>query len=95
MVNFAFRTTHRPPSSGGNSNSPSSKKPAEGQVTLDEMQEMARNGKLEHFLNSLGIPALPATVKKAVKRRMGEGESFDRETFNQEAYDKRLLNSNK
>ena len=95
MSNSGFRTIYPPTSSGSNSTSPASPKPAERRVTFDELQEMAGNGKLETFLDALGIPSAPVTVAKAVKRRIGEGPSFDRETFDQAAYDKHLLEGSK
>ena len=64
-------------------------------MKFDEIQEMAGDGKLEKFLDALGIPATPVTVIKSVERRIGEGPSFDRETFDQAAYDKHLLERGK
>jgi hypothetical protein len=55
------------------------------------VQEMASTGKLEKFLDDLGIADEPLKAVKRVKRRIGEGESFDRSTFNQAEYDRRLL----
>lgn len=80
--------------SGGASNSEASQKRRERKVTFDEVQEMASNGELERFLDDLGIPDERDTPIKRVKRRMGEGKSFDRSTFNQAEYDRRLLEDN-
>ena len=68
---------------------------AEPEATLDEIQEMARNGELEKFLDKQGIPAAPLTVRTTAKRRMGQGPSFDRTTFNQTDYDECLKRKNK
>lgn len=96
MANSMFRSTYRLPTDGRtNSTSPASQKPAECKVTFDEIQEMAGNGKLGKFLDDLGFPAAPPKVSKLVKRRMGEGASFDRETFSQATYDKHLLKGGK
>lgn len=95
MNNSGFRSIYALASRRSNSTSPALQKAAEEKVTLDEMQEMAGNGKLEKFLDAFGIPAAPVKVNQTVKRWMGDGTSFDRETFNQEAYDRRLLKGNK
>ena len=59
-------------------------------MTLDELQEAAGNGKLKGILDGFGIPPAPSSVGLPAKRPLGEGPSFDRETFDQAAYDKRL-----
>lgn len=74
---------------------PASQKPPEQKVTLDGVQEMAGNGKLETFLDAIEVTAAPVTDAKVAKRRMGAGSSFDCETFDHAAYDKYLLDSGK
>lgn len=95
MKSSGFHSTDASTSGRSNSTSPASQKPAKRKVALDEIQAMAGNGKLETFLDALGIPAAPVTDAKVAKRRMGAGSSFDRETFDQAAYDKHLLEGGK
>ena len=95
MKNSSFRSIYASTNRRSDATPTAAQEQAERKVTLDEMQEMGSNGKLEKFLDALGIPTSPGAVNETVKRRMGEGTSFDRETFNQAAYDKRLLKGNK
>ena len=91
------RPTYRPPTDDStNSTSPASPEQGEHKVMLDEIQGMAGDGTLENVLDSLGVPAAtPAKLSRPTKRRVGEGPSFDRASFNQAEYGKRLADDSK